>query len=111
MPVIFTTVASGYPVSGDVDLRRHALYAVSVPGIDSADMVVHGAYPTPTADVSSADFQRILNYPPNSGDMSFATGPGSRMVLWDLTNPTLPYMRFGFTVDQTDTRTLMILTR
>lgn len=107
MGLLYTTIVSGAAVSGNVDLtQEHRLVAIAVPGITSADLLIHGSFNT-----TSADFQRLLETrSPGSGDLRFATGPGSRMVLAPLIyNPN--YVRLETAVAQIDTRTFTLLTQ
>ena len=55
MPLLYTTILSGFAVSGQVDLSKYGhLVAISVPTITSADLLVQGAF-----DATSANFLRI----------------------------------------------------
>jgi hypothetical protein len=85
--LIYSAIASGSSVSSDVDLAFGTrLWAIAVPSITSADLLVQGGF-----DTTSANFLRILDTRgQGSGDLRFATGPGSRMILWpqDVPCPT-----------------------
>lgn len=108
MPTLFAIVASGFAVSGDIDLRKHILEAIAVPTITSADLLVQAGF-----DTTSALFTRVLE--PHgavaSGDLRMATGLGSRTVSYPRDAFTPPYMRLETAVTQTDNRTLSLLTR
>lgn len=100
-------VASGSSVSGTVDLTKRALLGVAVPVVTSCDLALQG-----NLDTTSATFVRLLEArAPGSGDLRFATGAGSRMILVPATLETPPYVRFETLVAQTDNRTLTLLTR
>lgn len=102
-PIIYTTVLSGQKISGDIDVRQGALAAISVPTVTSADLYVQGGF-----DTTSANFQRLSD---DVGDILFASGVGSRMVMWPGGLQTPGYLRAEFSVAQTDVRTLMLLVR
>lgn len=108
MPQLFAIVASGYKISGDIDLRKHILEAISVPVITSGDLAVQAGF-----DTTSALFTRVLE--PHgavaSGDLRFATGLGSRMITYPRDAFTPPYMRLEALTTQTDARTFSLLTR
>ena len=105
MPLKYTTIASGGSVSGTVDLSQYnQVVAIGVPGLTSGDLLIQGAF-----DTTSASFQRLLETRVGSGDLRFATGVGSRMVVGPFAN--LPqYARLEISVAQTDNRTLTLLT-
>ena len=105
MPLIHTVIASGSAVSPTVDLSQQSrLLAISVPGVTSGDLLVQGAFST-----TSGSFQRLVETrSPGSGDLRFAVGPGSRMVVGPLIY--MPqYVRLEMSVAQTDNRTLSLL--
>lgn len=99
--ILYTTVASGQKVSGDVDLRKGQLGAVYVPTIDSANLYVQGNF-----DTTSASFGRLMD---QGGDILFPTATGSRHVVWPMSDLTPAYARFEFSAAQTSPRTLTIL--
>jgi hypothetical protein len=87
--ILFIGIASGSQVSNDCDLSQagRGLWAIMIPNIVSGDLLVHGALDTST-------FRRLLDTrAPGSGDLRFATGPGSRMVMWPPDFSTPPYIR------------------
>ena len=116
MPLLYTTIVSGSAVSGTVDLSQYPhLICIGVPGVMSAALIMQGNW-----DSGSAGFQRLLETRiptnsgslPGSGDLTFATGPGSRMVMWPLQALiTPPYVRLETTVIQSDVRTFVVLAR
>ena|SRR5258708_23832435 len=95
--LLFTAIASGSTVSSDVDLAFGTrIWAIAVPTITSADLLVQGGF-----DTTSANFARMLDTRgQGSGDLRFATGPGSRMILWPQDVPCLPKMRLETGVAQ-----------
>ena len=106
MPTYYTLISSGFAVSPTVDLNQeNRVLAIGVPGVTSGDLLLQGSFST-----TSADFQRLLETRgQGSGDLRFAVGPGSRMV----TGPLIyapPYIRAEMSVNQTDNRTLTLLT-
>lgn len=107
-PLLYTLVASGASVSDTINLTTYGRPTVlGVPGITSGDLLVQGSF-TPT----SADFSRMLEVrSPGSGDLRFATGPGSRMAMWPETLRPPPYLRFETSVAQTNPATLTLLVR
>lgn len=87
--IVYTSIASGSTVSSDVLLGFGTqLWAILVPGsISSSDLLVQGNF----IDTTSAGYVRLLDTrAPGSGDLRFATGPGSRMIMWppDFKTPT-----------------------
>jgi hypothetical protein len=108
--IIYTAIASGSQVSSDVDLSFGSrLWAIAVPSITSGDLLPQGAL-----DTTSAGYRRILDTRgQGSGDLRFATGPGSRMVMWPSDVPTPPKMRLETSVVQalTNVATFALLVR
>ena len=108
----FAVIASGYLVSGDVDLRQRRLEAVFVPTLlASGTLAVQG-----NVDTTSANFFRMLEArAAGSGDMQFAVGVGSRMLPWPAGVPQPAYARFEILTAagsiQHDNRTLTLITR
>ncbi len=99
--VLYSVVVSGAAIGPDVDLREGQLGAVHVPVVTSADLYVRGAFNT-----TSANFGRLFN---EYGAVRFPTGAGSCVALWPMGELTPPYVRFEFSVAQTDNRTLTVL--
>lgn len=99
------TINSGSSVSPDIDLRKGKLAAIFVPTITSGDMFVQGCF-----DTTSANFVRIQRPPliANSGDLRFATGVGSLMLIWPSDYPTPPYLRLETAVNQGANRTFTV---
>ena len=111
MQQLYAVINSGFAVSGDIDLTQRRLFGVAVPVITSGDLAIQG-----NIDTTSATFYRLLETrSPGSGDLRFATGPGSRMVLLPEDIPTPAYIRLELITTvgspQADTRTLTLLTR
>jgi hypothetical protein len=102
MPQVTATIPLSGSVSDDIDLRKGRLEAIFVPVLTSGDLLVRGAL-----DQTSANFVR-LQHPvlaqPLSGDLRFATGPGSRMILWPDNLPTPSYLRLETSVAQAAAR-------
>jgi hypothetical protein len=110
MTPIYAVVASGFAVSGDIDLRQRQLYAISVPTINSGGggIAIQGNY-----DTTSARFVRMMDVRGQigSGDLLFSTLVGSRMAPWPAGTATPPYARVEITGGaQVDTRTFVLLT-
>ncbi len=110
MEPIYAVVASGFSVSGDIDLRKRQLYAISVPTINSGGggIAVQGNF-----DTTSAKFVRMMDVRGQlgSGDLLFSTVLGSRMAPWPAGMPTPPYARVEITGGaQVDSRTFVLLT-
>lgn len=110
-PLLYTTIASGATISGDIDLRKHRLEAVAIPPVDAADLGMQAGF-----DTTSALFTRILE--PrfgNSGDLRFPISTGSRTVGIPPTVFNPPYLRLETIMAtgsaQTNTRTFTLLTR
>ena len=108
----FATIASGFNVSGDVDLRQRRLDAIFVPTMGgSGDLAVQGG-----VDTTSANFYRLLDTRAiTSADLRFAVGVGSRMIPWPPGLPQPAYARFEMITTvgsvQTQARTLTLVTR
>jgi len=107
MDPIYAVVASGFTVSGDIDLRKRTVVAISIPTINSGGVAIQGNY-----DTTSGRFYRLLDTrgQGGSGDLLFHTVTGSRMLPWPTTfTPT--YARVEVTGGaQTDNRTFVLLT-
>lgn len=107
---LFTVIASGQTVSGDVDLRQFKLNAISVPVVSSGDLAVQG-----NVDTTSAAFTRLLDVrgQQGSGDLRFPIAAGSRMVIWPV-GYTPAYIRLETIMStgsaQTDNRTFVLQT-
>ena len=109
MNPIYAVIASGYVGSQAIDLRQSlGVRAIAVPLMTSGDLLLQGAM-----DSTSGSFARLIETrAPGSGDLRFATGPGSRWVALPSVFETLPpYLRLEASVQQTDTRTLTLLSR
>jgi hypothetical protein len=111
MSLIYAVINSGALVSGNIDLTKQALFGISVPTINSGDLLLQGG-----VDTTSANFLRLLEArAPGSGDMRFATGVGSRMVILPDYFSTPPYLRLEVTMAtgsaQTNPRTFTLFTR
>lgn len=105
MPLLYTVIASGQSVSADVNLTTYSLRGIGVPVVTSGDLFIQGNW-----DTTSAGFTRLLETrSPTSGDLRFATGPGSRMIMWDVTMPSPPYIRLETAVAQTSVATFTLL--
>ena len=108
----FAVIASGFNVSGDVDLRQRRLDAIFVPTMGgSGDLAVQGNF-----DTVSAGFFRMLDTREiNSADLRFAVGVGSRMIPWPSGLSQPAYARFEMITTvgsvQTTPRTLTLVTR
>ena len=108
MPSVTATIPLSGSVSGDIDLRRaiKGVIAISVPVVNSGDLLVQGGF-----DSTSASFTRLLQTPPNSGHLRFATGLGSTMIAWPNTLPVPSYLRLETAVPQAAARSFTILFR
>src|SRR5438552_3136539 len=105
-PILYTLVASGQSVSGTVDLRQNTLIGIMVPTVVSGDLTLQG-----NVDPTSSTFMRMLDFRGQSGDLRFATGPGSRMILWPENIPTPSFARLETLVPQTNPATFVLLTQ
>jgi hypothetical protein len=105
MPIIEAVISSGSTISGDVDIKDARLVAISCPVVTSCDLAVRGSF-----DTTSANFKRIQRTQPNTGDMRFAVGVGSNMLLWSTHEPHPSFVRLEALVAQTDNRTFLIHT-
>lgn len=105
--MLFAVVDSGQTVSGELDLRKIALRAIQVPTITSGDLFIQGN----AVDQTSANYVRALETrSPGSGDLRFATGPGSKCL--ELPRgmlETLPFGRLETAVAQTNPRTFALV--
>jgi hypothetical protein len=106
MQPIIAVVASGFAISGDIDLRQRHIVAISVPTINSGGVAVQGNY-----DTTSGRFFRLMDVrgQQGSGDLIFPTVTGSRMIMWpDMPSPA--FARVELIGAQTDNRTFVLLT-
>jgi len=103
MSIIYALVSSGAKVSPDINVTQGVLQAIAVPPITSGDLYLQGGF-----DTTSANFLRLND---DVGDILYATGPGSKMMLWPAGLQTPGYLRAEFSVAQTDNRTLTLLVR
>lgn len=107
-------INSGFAVGSPVDLRQYPwIRAIGVPGITSGDMFLQGALAKADGSApNSGDFSRLLETRAvGSGDLRFATGPGSRWIAFPFAETLPPFVRPELAVAQADTRTLQILIR
>ena len=108
----FAVIASGFNVSGDVDLRQRQLDAIFIPTLGgSGTLAVQG-----NTDTTSGNFVRMLeSRAAGSGDLQFAAGVGSRWLPWPTGISQPAYARFEVITQvgsvQTDNRTLTLVTR
>ena len=104
---ITLTIPLSGTVSDDGDLRGGRITAISVPTITSGDLLIKGGF-----DTTSASFLRLINpglsNQASGGDLRFATGLGSRMVLWpdSMQNPS--YVRLETSVPQAAARSFTV---
>ena len=108
----FAVIASGYLISGDVDLRQRALEAIFVPTLlASGTLAVQGN----TDNVSAGFFRMLDPRGLSSADLFFGVGIGSRWIGWSRDWPSPAYARFEIVTAagslQHDNRTLTIVTR
>ena len=110
MPQIFALINSGFNVSGDIDLRKHALVSIRVPTITSGDLAVQG-----NIDSTSAGYLRLLETRvPGSGSLRFAAGPGSCQIQWPRSIETPAFARLetlGSAMTNPATLTLLVQAR
>lgn len=107
MQPIIAIVASGFSVSGDIDLRQRTLQAIFCPTLAaSGDLSVQA-----NMDTTSGNYLRMLV---NSVDLRFPTGIGSRAVIWPsgLHTPAFARIEIIGAVGsmQTDNRTFVLQT-
>ena len=107
MQPITAVVASGFAVSGDIDLRQRSIIGISVPTINSGGVALQGNFNT-----TSGTFYRLMDTRGTqaSGDLIFPTITGSRMVMWPAGMPSPSYARVELIGAQTDNRTFVLLT-
>lgn len=111
-PIEYAVIASGGNVSGDVNLTQRVIEALFIPTmLASGDLGVQGNY-----DTTSANFYRMLDpRAPNSIDLRFGMGVGSRMLPWPREVVQPAYARFEVITaagsNQHDNRTLVLVTR
>lgn len=103
MPLLYAVVASGFQISGDIDLRQQALMGIQVPTVTSGPMLIQGNF-----DTTSANFMRLND---DLGDIQYATGPGSKYLLWPQGFVHPSYLRIEAGVAQTAPRTFTLITR
>ena len=103
--LIYTVIASGFNVSGDIDLTQHRLAGVQIPVINSADLGFRGSF-----DPTSALFTRLVD---SSGDLRLATYAGSRSVAGPYQLAPFAFARLETVMSpgsaQTDTRTFALM--
>lgn len=108
----YAVIASGFLVSGNVDLRQRRLEAIFVPTLlASGELAIQG-----NIDTTSAQFVRMMETREQaSGDLRFSVGVGSLMIPWPETVPQPAYARFEVITAagslQHDNRTLTLVTR
>jgi len=100
---VTVTVPLSGTVSDDGDLRGGYITAIAVPTLTSGDLLIHGGF-----DTTSASFTRLLQAPPNSGDLRFTTGVGSRMVLWPDSLRSPSFIRLETGVAQAAARSFIV---
>ena len=105
--LIYASIPQSGSISGDIDLAFGSrIWAIAVPSITSGDLLVQGNF-----DTTSANFLRLLDTRgQSSGDLRFATGPGSRMVPWpqDITSPQKARLETGVPQSNVCTFTLLV---
>ena len=107
----YAVIASGFLVSGNVDLRQRKLEAIFCPTLlASGTLAVQG-----NVDTVSANFVRMLETrQPGSGDFQIAVGVGSRWIGWPSGMDSPAYARFEVVTAagslQHDNRTLTLVT-
>lgn len=115
MPTRYYTINSGFVVGSPVDMRQFTgLKSIYLPALTSGDLFIQGALPTAAgvAPASGAYARMMETREPGSGQMRFATGPGSAWLGWPIGYNTLPpFIRPELAVTQADTRTLVLITR
>ena len=106
--LLYAVINSGFVVSDVKDLSKYgSISGIDVPTITSGDLLLQGSFAT-----TSAGFHRLIETRnPGSGDMKFATGPGSVYVTVPLDRAMPNYVRLETSVQQADTRTLTMLVR
>ena len=112
MQPLIAIVASGFNVSGDIDLTKRRLEAIFCPVISSATaLMIQG-----NVDATSANFARVRDFrsTPMSGDLQFIVAAGSSYVMMPAGFLTPAYARIelGMIVNslQTDNRTFVLQT-
>ena len=104
---ITLTIPLSGSVSGDGDLGGGKIQAISVPTITSGDLFVQGGF-----DTTSASFLRLLDpglsNQTSGGDLRFATGLGSRMIVWPQDFSTPSYVRLETAVAQAAARSFIV---
>ncbi len=106
MGIIYASIASGQSVSGNIDCTNAgAIQGIWVPTITSADLLVQS-----NVDTTSGNFVRVRALPPNSGDLRYATGPGSCYLNTGQNLPWMAYMRLEAGAVQTVVNTFALLT-
>lgn len=105
--LVYTQILSGSAVSGNIDLTKVGIDTILVPTIISGDLLIQG-----NMDTTSGNFRRLLETRiPGSGDLRFATGPGSRSIPYPTDLPSPAYARLETSVTQTAPASFTILTR
>lgn len=107
-PLLYAFVNSGEVVSAVQNLSQHGkIHGIDVPVITSGDLLLQGSF----SDTLSANFHRLIETRnPGSGDMKFATGPGSVYVTLPLDRAMPNYVRLELAA-QTAPRTLTMIVR
>ncbi len=104
---ITLTIPLSGSISDDGDLRGGKIQAISVPTITSGDLLVQGGF-----DTTSASFLRLINpglsNQTSGGDLRFATGPGSRMVVWPDSFQNPSFVRLETSVPQAAARAFTV---
>lgn len=105
---LFTVIASGFAVSGTVDLTKSkGIAAIDMPTVNSGGLFVRGSF-----DQTSANFKRLLDTRvPGSGDLQFFTFTGCSVVPFPQQVGLPPYLRLELAGAQTDNRTFTVLSR
>lgn len=106
--IVYTTIASGFNVSDDVDVSKGPLLGVALPVVTSGFLALQG-----NLDTTSANFKRLAETRTAPGsDLLFPTAAGSKMLMIPPTIVTPPYVRLEIVTAgslQSDTRTFACL--
>jgi len=108
MPILYAVIASGFNISGDINLTQRQLEAIFVPTVNSGDLAFQG-----NIDTTSAQFVRALS---GSGDLLLPVEAGSRMIYGpEMALFTPAYARLEMVMAagslQTDNRTFTLVAR
>jgi hypothetical protein len=106
MPLLFTTIASGFNVSGDIDLRQLRLAGIQCRVLSSGDLAFRVSL-----DQTFAIFTRLVE---SSGDLRYPTAAGSESLAAPRQLESFPFARLetilgGVNSFQTDSRTFTLL--